>query len=433
MQFIIKKTDILNGIIVPPSSKSQCIRGMLFSLLASGKSTLLNMLTADDTTDAMRVCESLGANITLHENQFSLRSNGLPLHVNTSRINTGNSGITTCFIMPILGLRKNTQERIILDCGEQMRARPIHSLVDALNQLGLSIQYIENNGSLPLSIQGQLIGGTAEVDGMTSQYISALLISLPCAPNDSQITVKNLHERPYMELTLDWLHAQGIQYSHEKFNHSDIFHLKGSQRYQPINTSIAGDFSSASYIIAAATLLHGQVTLSGLNMQDPQGDKRLVHLLQKMGADITINVNELIIRGGNELQGIQIDANDIPDLLPTLAVVGTQAKGKTEINNVPQARLKETDRIHSMTEGLKALGANITEQHDGITVTRSNLQGSIVKGYNDHRTVMALSIAGMLATGTTVINDGHAINKTYPHYLRDMKSLGANMDIQHDK
>ena len=237
-----------------------------------------------------------------------------------------------------------------------MRINPLLSIVankcdktysivgHSLTQLGLNIQYVENPGVLPISVAGNLIGGKAEVDGITSQYISALLISLPCAESDSEIIVKNLHERPYMEMTLNWLREQHIQFTHNIEKNMDIYHIKGKQKYKNFVISIAGDFSSASYLIAAAALTDGCVELSGLNMQDPQGDKRLVSILEEMGADITIKSNDLIIRGGQLLKGIKVNANDIPDLLPTLAVIGTQASGKMEINNVRQARLKETDR-----------------------------------------------------------------------------------------
>jgi len=429
MNLLVKKSLRLNGKVVPPSSKSQSIRGIIFALLSNGKSILTNILDSDDTQDAIHVCESLGAKIITDGNQLILKSGGLPIEANAESIQTGNSGITTRFILPVLGFRKNAFQPIIVNCGEQMRARPIQSLVTALTNLGLTIQYLENPGVFPVSVSGILKGGIAEVDGITSQYISALLISLPCAENNSEITVKNLHERPYMEMTLHWLKEQHIQFTHKMEKNLDIFDIKGKQKYKNIMTSIAGDFSSASYLIAAAVLTEGRVELSGLNMQDPQGDKRLVTILQDMGAHITIKHDSLIIEGGNELVGLKIDANDIPDLVPTLAVIGTQAKGMMEIQNVKQARIKETDRIHSMTEGLTRLGAKVDEYGDGLTVYQSKLVGANVKGYGDHRTVMALSLAGMFADGSTIIEDAESINKTYPKYIETMRSIGAKMEV----
>lgn len=432
MNLKVDKSLTLHGKVIPPSSKSQSIRGIILALLSEGESRLMNILDSDDTKDAISVCKNLGAKITLDGDQLFLKSDGLPLHTNAKTIYTGNSGITTRFILPILGLRKDTHSPIIVNCGEQMRARPIQSLVTALGQLGLTIQYLENEGVFPISMSGNLKGGTAEVAGITSQYISALLLSLPCAQHDSEIIVKNLHERPYMEMSLNWLREQGIEFSHKIEKNIDRYHIKGQQRYKNFVAAIAGDFSSASYLIAAAALTKGRIELTGLNMQDPQGDKRLVTILQDMGADITIEPNNLIIQGGKPLQGIKVDANDIPDLLPTLAVIGTQAMGKMEIINVRQARLKETDRIHSMTEGLKLLGAKVDEHEDGLTVYQSKLYGAKVKGYDDHRTVMALSIAGMFADNSTIIDDAEAINKTYPTYVETMRAIGAKMEVIND-
>jgi 3-phosphoshikimate 1-carboxyvinyltransferase len=231
-------------------------------------------------------------------------------------------------------------------------------------------------------------------------------------------------------MTLNWLKDQNIQFSHASQGNIDTYKIKGKQQYKKIHSIISGDFTSASYLIAASVLIPGKVIVEGLAMSDPQGDKRLVTLLQEMGADIIVESKRLIIRGGKKLSGIKIDANDIPDLLPTLAVIGVYASGKTEIRNVEQARIKETDRIHSMADGLRRMGAKIDEHQDGLTVYQSLLLGCSVKGCNDHRTVMALSIAGMIAEGITIIEDGEAIKKTFPGFIKIMQSLGAKLEVE---
>jgi 3-phosphoshikimate 1-carboxyvinyltransferase len=429
MQLVVNNTSHLSGTATPPASKSQTIRGLILSLLACGESTLMNGLASEDSDDAKRVCQSLGCGITEAANCLTVTSQGLPITPLSNHIYSGNSGITTRFIMPALGLRKNSGTPIILDCGEQMRLRPVRSLVSALRDLGMNIEYNETEGMLPITLSGELLGGTTSVDGITSQYLSALLLTLPCAPKNSTISVKNLHERPYVDLTLYWLKQHHIAYEHTQHDDSDTYFLPGNQIYQAFSTTIASDFSSASYLIAAAALIRGRVILTGLDMDDPQGDKALITILQKMGATIFFEEKTLIIEGGGPLTGIRIDANDIPDLLPVLAVLGTQATGHTEIVNVAQARIKETDRIHSMTEGLTTLGAKIIEHSAGMTIYQSPLTGGSVKGYGDHRTVMALSIAGLCATHTTYIDDANAINKTFPNYVALMQSLGAKMDI----
>jgi 3-phosphoshikimate 1-carboxyvinyltransferase len=426
MNLIIEKTSHISGVVTVPASKSESIRALFFALLAEGESTIENFLSAEDMEDAMRICRDLGADIALSDGLWKVKSVGVPIHCGAQSLYSGNSGITTRFLMPILGLRNNNQMPIVLDCGEQMRARLIKSLVNALRDLGLNIEYLKQEGLLPISVSGPLQGGKAEIEGITSQYLSALLIALPCAPQDSQITVKNLNERPYVEMTLEWLRKQKIIYTHKQLENKDIYCIQGNQKYTCFHKMIDGDFSSASYLIAAGTLIPGCVELEGMNMQSFQGDKKLVTILQTMGADILVESSRFIIRGGKPLKGISMDANDIPDLLPILAVIGAVAEGKTTIYNVPQARFKETDRIHSMSEGLKRLGAMVEEQQDSMTVHHSHLQGALLKGYGDHRTVMALSIAGMCAEGITRITNAEAIHKTFPQFIEMMQSLGVH-------
>ena len=174
-------------------------------------------------------------------------------------------------------------------------------------------------------------------------------------------------------------------------------------------------------------MLKSDVTITGLDFNDAQGDKRLVNILQSMGGDVQVQDAGVHVRGGRALQGRTIDCNDIPDLVPTLAVLGTYAQGETHLINVPQARIKETDRLHSMSEGLQQLGADVTEHPAGLTVRTSTLQGANLHGYHDHRTVMALGLAGLMAQGRTIVDTAESIQKTFPTYATLMQSLGANI------
>lgn len=394
MKLVVNKTHLLTGQATPPSSKSHSIRAILLAAMCEGESVLTNLLHSDDVDDAMQACERLGVIFTETKNEMKITSRGLPFHFFAHEICSGNSGITTHFIMPMLGLRQNVNQSVILNCKAQMRERPIASLVNALKNLGLTIEYLNNENKFPIKISGKLVGGKTKVDGITSQYLSALLFTLPCAGNDSEIIIENLQERSYVEMTLNWLATQHIQFNHIAKGNNDIYQIKGQQKYTPFEATIPGDFSSASYLIAAAVLIPGEIKLVGLNMTDAQGDKRLIALLQEMGADIFVESTYIRVKGGKKLTGIQIEANDIPDLLPVLAVVGTRASGVTQIVNVAHARIKETDRLHSMTVGLRSMGAAIEEKVDGLIIHESQLKGAHVKGFGDHRTVMALSVAG---------------------------------------
>ena len=432
MELIARKTKFLQGTLIPPGSKSHAIRGLLVSMLAKGKSVLHNLPESDDVNTAINVCRQLGVVVEHNQHHTHIISQGVPLRSTVNCLHSGNSGITTRFLLPMLGLRRLKNQVITLDCDQQMRQRPMRPLIEALQSLGLTINYLNHPGQLPISVQGQLKGGHVNIDGLTSQYLSALLLALPCAEYDSVIRVLDLHERPYVDMTLSLLKKNNIRYFHETVGNDDIFKIPSKQSWPIQQTHIAGDFSSASYLIAAAVLIPGMVTLHGMDMTDPQGDKKLVTLLKLMGANISVDekYKKLVIHGGHPLQGMDIDGNDIPDLLPTLAVIGTQAQGCTRINNVGHVRIKETDRIHSMVEGLTRLGAKIQAAEHHVIIQNSSLLGAAgLNGYGDHRTVMALALAGIIAQGQTSITGAEAINKTFPQYVQMMQSLNANMEV----
>lgn len=443
MKLHVTQTNNLRGQATPPSSKSHSVRALLLATLAKGTSHLYNVLDADDGLAAIEVCKGLGAKITQVQTDFggldvTVESEGVPLNAGVTELFSSNSGITTTFAIPVIGLRKNANEQLTLSCGEQMQKRPLKSIIDAVKNLGMDVK--SKNDSCPLIITDKLLGGYATVDGKNSQYLSALLMSLPCAEKDSEIQVENLQERPYVDMTLSWLDEQNIRYGHFKKDHVDTFKIFGNQQYKPFKKTIPGDFSSSSYLIAAAVLLPGEVVLHGLDMKDPQGDKRIISILQQMGADIKEEKTEhetvLKIAGGKPLKGITVDCGNIPDMLPTLAVIATQTEGKTALMNVANARIKETDRIKSMATELAKMGVKLEETESSLTIYQSTLYRADVHGYSDHRTIMALAIAGLLASpdasgkAETIIDTAEGIKKTFPTFVHMMNSLGAQMNLQ---
>ena len=439
MKLTILPTAKLHGEATPPSSKSHSVRALLIATLAKGTSHLHNVLDAEDGRAAIEVCKGLGAKIQDKKNEsggleVTVTSEGVPLNTLQTDLFSSNSGITTTFTIPLIGLRKNTEVPLILSSGEQMQKRPMASIVKAVQNLGMDVESFNKGENFPMRLSGNLIGGNTAVDGSNSQYLSALLLSLPCARKNSVIEVKNLQERPYVDMTLSWLEEQNIRIGHFKKENVDTFKIFGNQEYKPFTKTIPGDFSSASYLIAAAVLIPGEVVLHGLDMGDPQGDKRIIPILQQMGADITVVKNDggnaIKIVGGKPLKGTTIDCGDIPDMLPTLAVIGTQAEGKTTLFNVANARIKETDRIKSMGTELKKMGVKLEETEASLIIYRSKLYRARTHGYSDHRTIMALAVAGLLADGETSIDTAEGINKTFPNFVHLMNSIGAKMELQ---
>jgi 3-phosphoshikimate 1-carboxyvinyltransferase len=267
------------------------------------------------------------------------------------------------------------------------------------------------------------LGGEVTINGISSQFVSSLLFSCPLIKNDSVINVINLHEKPYVEMTLWWLDKQGIRY--EKNSNLTRFKIFGNQTYKPIDMPIPGDFSSATFPAVAAAVTGGTVTLRGIDFSDPQGDKRIFDVLADMGVLLQKEKTSVTIDGQSTSIGREVDLNTMPDALPAVAVLGCFASGTTRIVNVAHARIKETDRIKVMVQELKKMGADIEEDEAGIVVRQSKLVGAHVNGHDDHRVVMALAIAAMAAKGETTIDTADSAAVTYPTFVNDFCKLGA--------
>lgn len=299
-----------------------------------------------------------------------------------------------------------------------------------MGQLGASYSIDSPDHDLPFTIHGPLTGGTAIVDGLSSQYVSSLLLVCPLLKHDTDLSVTNVHEKPYLAMTLWWLDRLGIRY--EKSDDYTHFHLYGNQAYRPLAITIPGDFSSAAFPAVAAAITGSALTISGIDFTDPQGDKQLFAILSSMGMHIEKNDNNAFVRYDGVLQGRELDLNTMPDALPVAAVLGCAAEGVTHIVNVGHARIKETDRIAVMVHELKKMGARIHEEPEGIIVHRSALKGAQVDGHDDHRVVMALALAGMIAEGKTVIDTAEAAAVTYGNFMQDFIALGARMAVCSD-
>jgi 3-phosphoshikimate 1-carboxyvinyltransferase len=398
---------------------------VVIASLAKGKSKIMSPLVSDDTLSAVVACEALGVagmDIKTGKDWLVTGFGGTP-RLQIPKIDVGNSGTSLRLTTSVAAL----QEKEVVFTGDaSLRTRPLQPLLDALNSLGARASSLEHNGCCPISIKGVMKGGKTEVSGVTSQYLSSLLISTPLVEQDTEIRVIDLHEKPYVQMTLDWLDQQHIYYEREGW---EVFRVKGRQSYHPFEKRVPGDFSSATFPLCAAAITPSRLLLKGLDMGDTQGDKEVINMLKSMGADIQTG-EEGIVVASSELTGGELDLNNTPDALPALAVVGCFAKGETVLKNVAQARIKETDRIKVMATELSKMGADIEEMKDGLIIRQSELKGTKVRGYHDHRVVMALSLAGMMAQGETEIDSAESIGITFPGYVGKMCRLGARMELR---
>ena len=425
MRLIVEKTEELKGEVTIPSSKSHTIRAVIIASLADGTSKIKNPLISEDAIAAVKACRALGANINTDNDQEWIIEgfNGKPSKPNGT-LDLANSGTSLRLITGVVTL---ADFEVTLDGDESLRTRPMQPLLSPLNMLGAEAVSINNDGNCPIKIKGKIQGGKVSVDGISSQFVSSLLLCTPLAEHDTEITVNNIHEAPYIKMTLKWLDEQGIKY--EKNDTLTKFKVKGNQSYKAFEKQIPGDWSSAAFPLVAAAITKSDVLLKGLDVDDVQGDKAIIDYLKKTGADITMEEQGIRIKG-KEINGVELDINNTPDALPSLSVLGCFAQGTTKLCNVAQARIKETDRISVMAQELSKMNADIKETDDGLIIHNSRLKADKVKGHNDHRVVMALALAGFIAEGTTKVTSAEAINITYPTFVDSMKRLGARIKME---
>lgn len=420
MQIHCKKS-VLKGEIRVPASKSHAIRAVVIASLASGESRLIQPLESRDSKASVVGCTAFGAKVRHNSDWIVIGFGGKP-ECKVKEIDLLNSGTSMNMIAGIASLTNGT---VTLTGDESLRSRSFGPIVKSINDLGGKAKSFQDSGKAPLKISGVIEGGFTETDGLISQPISSLLINCALAKNDTEIRALNLHEKPYVKMTMKWLDEQGISYKASR----DLsrFEVSGNQEFKPFEKTIPADFSSATFPLCAAAICEGSnVLLQGLDMKDSQGDKEAVNILREMGADINVSKEGIRVIGSS-LQGRELDLKDTPDVLPGLAVVGCFAEGETRIVNVKHARIKETDRISAMCTELKKMGADIEELPEGLVVRKSRLRGAAVHGYNDHRVVMALGIAGLAAEGTTTIDTAESVNVTFPSFVQKMRLLNAKI------
>ncbi len=402
-----------SGTIVIPASKSQTIRALLIALMAEGKSKITHPLFSSDTESAISALLALGADIERKDDGTLLVDSASLFKDESSNeilIDCGNSGTTTALILPILALY---DKEFIVTGDDQLKKRPFGPLLESLEELGTEVS--SNGGFLPARIKGPMRGGKTTIECRTSQYLSGLLLALPLAEEDSRVTCSLLYEKPYVRMTEWWLKREGIDFTLSP----DLMvnSVRGRQSYKTIDEYIEGDFSSASFFFGLAAIHGTPVTVTGLERFSTQGDKRILEVLSEMGCSVEWNGMSVTVTGPGALKGGEYDINDIPDALPILSVVACYSKERTIFKNVAQARIKETDRISVMKTELERMGADISEMPDGLVINgKGGLQGGSVSGHDDHRIIMALSVAGTRSVNETEIDDTRAVAVTFPTF-----------------
>ncbi|HCL2161453.1 TPA: 3-phosphoshikimate 1-carboxyvinyltransferase [Salmonella enterica subsp. enterica serovar Infantis] len=414
----------VDGAINLPGSKSVSNRALLLAALACGKTVLTNLLDSDDVRHMLNALSALGINYTLSADRTrcDITGNGGPLRASGAlELFLGNAGTA---MRPLAAALCLGQNEIVLTGEPRMKERPIGHLVDSLRQGGASIDYLEQENYPPLRLRGGFTGGDIEVDGsVSSQFLTALLMTAPLAPEDTIIRVKGeLVSKPYIDITLNLMKTFGVEITN---HHYQQFVVKGGQQYHsPGRYLVEGDASSASYFLAAGAIKGGTVKVTGIGRKSMQGDIRFADVLEKMGATITWG-DDFIACTRGELHAIDMDMNHIPDAAMTIATTALFAKGTTTLRNIYNWRVKETDRLFAMATELRKVGAEVEEGHDYIRITPpAKLQHADIGTYNDHRMAMCFSLVALSDTPVTIL-DPKCTAKTFPDYFEQLARMST--------
>lgn len=411
-----------------PGSKSHTIRAVLLAAMAGGTSEIYNPLTSFDCMNAIKAAEMFGARINVKQGVWLVEGTGGRLMVPDNYLDCGNSGSVAYFATPMAALTEG-YTFVTGDC--QIRRRPIDETLAAIRELG-GEAFCSRPGSrsCPAVVRGKMRGGTAHFDGKLSQVVSGVMMAAPLLEEDTEIIIKNPKEKPYLQLTLDWMSRYGIDV--ENGLDYSYFKISGRNSYRAAKSTVASDWSSVAFPLVAGVITDSEITIDGVDFTDSQGDKAVVNHLISMGADITKDEagHALSVRGGRRLRsGIEIDMRDIPDSLPALSVAAAYAEGDTTFIGLEHVRLKETDRVAVMEQELCKMGADIESGPDCMVVHGGRqLTGAEVSSHDDHRVAMALMVCGLWAKGDTRVSEAQCAAVSFPNFFEVMNNLGAEIE-----
>jgi len=390
---------IAGGVVKSIASKSQAHRLLICVALADSETEVLYAETSDDIEATANCLAAIKGGKTV--------------------LDVRESGSTLRFMLPVccaLGINAE------FHMSGRLPERPMRPLLDALSSHGCTFSGV---GSACLKNSGKLSSGTFNLPGnISSQFISGLLLALPLLDGDSRINVEGRAEsQSYINMTIDALNIFGVEVECE-----DGFYRVKSQSYKsPGRVDVEGDWSNAAFWLCAGAIGAGEVTCTGLNLSSSQGDMAVTRLLEQFGAEVSYGHDSVMVTPRREkLRGIRIDAEDTPDLVPVIAAVAAIAAGETVIYNAARLRIKESDRLRTVSEMLLTLGADITETADGLIIRGvESLKGGTVSSFGDHRIAMTAAVASCLCDGPVTITGAEAVDKSYPGFWRDFKNLGG--------
>jgi 3-phosphoshikimate 1-carboxyvinyltransferase len=425
-EVVVRKAERLKGEVCAPPSKAYTQRMLIAAMLSHGTSKISGPLFSDDTEATLRAVKALGAKVKAAEDCWTVNGTQ-PLKGAQKPIDCGESGATLRFMIPVAAL---APESSVFVLGKSLERRPIEPLLQSLKQLGVEAHSQSLGGKPSIVVQGGGISGgkTAMRGDISSQFISGLMFACPMAQADTEITLATpLESKGYVQMTKAVLAGHGVKvHISEEF---DRLRIPSNQTYQPCSHRVPGDFSSAAFLLAAAAITRSGVSVKNLDYETVQGDKVILGILKRMSVNGIVCPDRVEIEGkGGLLEAVDVDARDIPDLVPVCTVLACYAKGTSKIHGAHRLRYKESDRLLSLHLELKKMGAQITMDENSLTVKGPcALHGATIDPHNDHRIAMACAVAALGASGETRIQDAECVRKSYPKFFSDLRELGVDV------
>ncbi|MCX7857803.1 MAG: 3-phosphoshikimate 1-carboxyvinyltransferase [Deltaproteobacteria bacterium] len=416
MDSIVIKSALIEGELVAPPSKSMTIRAIAASLLACGKSTIIDPSFSDDGLASISLVNRLGGSFKVEDRRVIVEgTNGLKSPIKDSLIDCLESGLCARMFIPICALK---DEELIVDGRGTLKKRPIGNL-DELREF--NIHCTSDNGYLPVRVKGRVKGASTTLDGsLTSQIISGLLFCLPLTEKDSFLHIKEAKSKPYIRMTLEILKMAGVKI--EAQDHLSAIYIQGGQSLQPLTYTVEGDWSSASFFLVGAAI-SGSIFVKNLVYQSEQADRRIIDALYQCGAKVEVTPEGVWVQK-DRIKPFKFDVSDCPDLFPPLCVLAACAEGKSTIYGVERQLFKESNRLLSMCEGFKRLGINFELNGTIITIEgRSSIKGGTIDPHQDHRIAMAFAILGLRSDEGIEILNPRCTKKSYPEFFKELSRI----------
>jgi 3-phosphoshikimate 1-carboxyvinyltransferase len=414
-----KVRDVDLAMTAPPS-KSYTHRALIAGALAKGETTVLGPLEAEDTRLTAEALMLLGVKVKKHPGRIVITGcDGDIPNSRTTTLDLENSG-TSLRLLTSLGML--CRHPVVLTGSARMQERPIGPLVQALNALGGSVDFLGNTGFPPIRVSGKLVGGPVTIDGsMSSQFISSILMTAPYAAHDVEVKIPAPpSSASYLDITADVMQAFSGRVTHAGY---DRFLVSTNNRYKGRTYTVEGDYSSASYFLAIAAICGGRMTVENLVPDSVQGDRKFAEALKAMGCELSSGEHAITVERTRELRGITINMSSSPDTVQTLCMVAAVAQTPTTITGISHLKFKETDRINGTAERLRALGGNMQVGSDSLTITPAPLHGGTIEPANDHRMAMSFAVLGLGIGGITIEN-AECVNKSFPGFWDMLKQGG---------